>query len=112
MSRGFTKEELERAISEVVTCAFTSRFGMDNLFLQISSVQLDRPLTYLLWAKNVRLFIKAHGLEGFLTGAKSQPPMGDTAFVQWESENSLVMAWLINSMVLSIAQGMSLFEIA
>ena len=60
----------------------------------------------------MRLFIKARGLEGFLTGAKTQPLTGDTTFVQWESENSLVMAWLINSMVPSVAQGMSFFETA
>ena len=70
MSGSFTKEELEKAISEVVTRASTSRSGIDNPSLQISSVRLNRPLTYLLWARNVQLFIKAYNLEGFLTGAK------------------------------------------
>ena len=91
MLGGFTKE-LEKAISEVVTRVSISRIEMDNPSLQISSVRLDGPLTYLLWARNVRLFIKACSLAGFLTGTKPQPPAGDTAFVQWKSENSLVMA--------------------
>ena len=32
--------------------------------------------------------------------------------MQWELENSLVMVWLINSIVPSVAQGMSFFESA
>ena len=92
MSGSFTKEKLEKAISEVVTHASTSQSVIDNPSFQISSVRLDGSLTYLLWVRNVRLFIKAYGLEGFLIGAKPQPPTGNTVFVQWESENSLVMA--------------------
>ena len=42
--------------------------------------------------------IKGRGKMGYLTGAMTTPPLDYITYSVWEAENSIVMAWLINSM--------------
>jgi len=66
---------------------------------------------YLEWSCSCNLFIKARGLEDYITEVKShKPAVGDTNACQWELENSSVMSWLIKSMQPSIAKGYLLLE--
>jgi hypothetical protein len=88
----------------------------DNPSLNISPVKLDGS-NYLAWFRSCLLFIKARGLQGYITGDKKQPKakdpaMSDSTYNQWESENSLVMSWLINSMQPHIARGYLLLSTA
>ncbi|EXB53954.1 ATP-dependent helicase 1 [Morus notabilis] len=53
---------------------------------------------YLEWAQSVKLVIDGRGKIGHLTGEISKPVVGDPHLKKWQSENSLVIAWLINSM--------------
>ncbi|RVW61361.1 hypothetical protein CK203_032003 [Vitis vinifera] len=39
-----------------------------------------------------------------LTGATKKPPEDDPTFQNWDLEDSIVIAWLINSMELKIGQ--------
>nr|KYP62484.1 hypothetical protein KK1_017020 [Cajanus cajan] len=41
---------------------------------------------------------------GYLTGTSAAPPMTDPSYSNWDAENSIVMAWLINSMELKIGR--------
>ena len=44
------------------------------------------------------MVIKGKGKLGYLSRAISTPPKYTTDYQIWEAENSIVMAWLINSM--------------
>ena len=50
------------------------------------------------WAQSVRLVMDGKGRLGYLTGEVKQPAAGDPTEKNWKSENSLIIAWLINSM--------------
>jgi hypothetical protein len=53
---------------------------------------------YLEWAQSIKLAIDGRGKIGHLTGEISKPAAGDPNQKKWQSENSPVIAWLINSM--------------
>lgn len=44
------------------------------------------------------MFIRGRGKISYLTGAMVAPKEDDPTFQTWDSENSMVMTWLINSM--------------
>lgn len=90
--------------SKVVVSSKLSAPVNDNPSLQISPIKLDGQ-NYLAWSRSCLLFIKARGLYDYITGRKKRPAEEDPLLGQWESENSLVMSWLINSMQPAIARG-------
>ena len=53
---------------------------------------------YLEWAQSVKLAIDGRGKMGHLTREISKHATGDPNLKKWQSKNSLVIAWLINSM--------------
>ena len=53
---------------------------------------------YLKWAQSMKLTIDGKGKLRYLTGEVTQPIANDLSLKKWQSENSLVIAWLINSM--------------
>lgn len=69
----------------------------DNPSLQFSLIKFDGT-NYLVWSRSCLLFIKARGLYGYITGTTTKPDTSSSDFTKWDSENSLVMSWLINSM--------------
>ena len=83
----------------------------DNPSLQISPIKLDGT-NYLAWSRSCLLFIKARGMQGYITGASKKPAANDDNFNQWDSENSLVMSWLINSMQPQISKTYLLLDTA
>ncbi|GAA0163686.1 hypothetical protein LIER_39642 [Lithospermum erythrorhizon] len=48
--------------------------------------------------KSVQLVICGRGKWGYITGSICKPSEDESRFLVWEAENSIVMAWLINSM--------------
>ncbi|KAH0641070.1 hypothetical protein KY290_036685 [Solanum tuberosum] len=64
---------------------------------QLTSHRLNGK-NYLEWAQSVKLAIDGRGKLGHLTGETKKPGVGDPKMNSWRSENSLVIAWLINSM--------------
>ena len=71
--------------------------------LQISNLKLNGR-NYLEWSQSVKLAIDGRGKLGHLTGEVTAPDPTDSQFRTWRSENSLVMAWLLNSMEPTIAK--------
>lgn len=59
---------------------------------------------YLEWSQSVKLAIDGCGKLGCLTGEITKPAATDPGFNLRSSENSLVMAWLLNSMEVAIAK--------
>lgn len=55
---------------------------------------------YLKWSQMVRKFLKGRGKLGHLLG--NGPKQGDPKFDAWDEQDSMVMSWLWNSMVLEI----------
>ena len=53
---------------------------------------------YVAWAQSVKLVIDGKGKLGHLTGELVRPADGDPGLPAWKSINSMVIAWLINSM--------------
>ena len=52
----------------------------------------------------VKLVINSWGKLGYLTGDVKKPATNDLTFLTWRSENSIVTAWLLNSMEATIAK--------
>ena len=50
------------------------------------------------------MVICGRGKLGFITGEMSAPNKTDPTYSSWVADNSIVMAWLINSMELKIGQ--------
>ena len=46
----------------------------------------------------MKLVADERGKLGYLTGEMKKPAKGDPTFRTWRSENSLITAWLLNSM--------------
>ncbi|KAK3029863.1 hypothetical protein RJ639_038297 [Escallonia herrerae] len=70
---------------------------LSQLSFQLTSHKLTGK-NYLEWAQSVKLAIDGRGKLGHLTRDVRQPAAGDPSLSAWRSENSLIIAWLINSM--------------
>ncbi|KAJ8749583.1 hypothetical protein K2173_026232 [Erythroxylum novogranatense] len=82
-----------------------------NPSLQISPVKFDGT-NYLTWSRSCLLFIKARGLQVYITDDSKRLDVNTSDYNQWESENSLVMSWLINSIKPEIARTYLLLDTA
>ena len=69
----------------------------ENHSLQITQHKLDGT-NYLEWSQSVLLVIRGKGKLDYLTGDKPKPAATEPTYQTWVSENSMVMAWLVNSM--------------
>lgn len=74
-----------------------SIYSHDIGSLHITTHKLDGR-NYLQWAQSVKLVICGRGKLGYITGDLPIPPPNDSAYKVWQAENSIVLAWLINSM--------------
>lgn len=59
---------------------------------------------FLEWSQSVKLAIDGRGKLGYLTGEIVEPSPSEPSYSVWRSENSLIMAWLLKSMDVSIAK--------
>jgi len=75
----------------------SSTHSLDSHSLQITQHKLN-GLNFREWFQSVILVVKGRGKVGYLTGAITAPPDTAPNYNTWEAENSIVMAWLINSM--------------
>ncbi|GAV93090.1 UBN2_3 domain-containing protein, partial [Cephalotus follicularis] len=58
---------------------------------------------FLQWSQSVLLVIRGKGKIGYITGKVQQHDLNDPTYENWELNNSIVMAWLINLMELHIS---------
>ncbi|KAK3008643.1 hypothetical protein RJ639_013452 [Escallonia herrerae] len=90
------KDSSSSTTSEAVMQPATPQSYGDNS-LQITSHKLDGK-NFLQWSRSVLLVIRGRGKMGYITGEIQRPALGDSMYANWELNNSIVMAWLINSM--------------
>ena len=88
-----------------------SIYNLDNGSLNITVHKLDGK-NYLQWAQSVKLVICGRGKLGYITGDLSAPPANDLTYKVWQAENSIVLAWLINSMDSKISRRYLFFKTA
>ncbi|XP_028069354.1 uncharacterized protein LOC114271885 [Camellia sinensis] len=67
---------------------------------------------YLAWSQSLTIFLKSQGKMGYVDGRIQAPSTTDSGYDQWEITNSLIMGWLIHSMVLEISEGYLSMETA
>ena len=81
----------------------TSVESYANSSLQIIVHKLNGK-NYLEWSQYVKLVVDGRGKLGYLIGKVKKPEEKSSTFRTWRSENSLVTAWLLNSMLPFIAK--------
>ena len=72
-------------------------FQGDNTSLQITAHKLNGR-NYLQWSQSVKIVICGRGKLGYITGETKPPAQTEPTYQTWLAENSIVLAWLINSM--------------
>ena len=80
----------------------TRVLGSESHSFQITSIRLNGD-NFLRWSMSVQMSIRGKGKIGYLTGEKKALALDDAAYATWDAENSMVMAWLVNSMDEDIA---------
>lgn len=83
----------------------------DNSSLQITSHKLNGK-NYLPWSRSVEMVIRGKGRYGYLDGSTKKPVESDSFFLTWDAQNSMVMAWLINSMDEKISESFMCYTTA
>ena len=71
--------------------------SLDSHTLQITQHKLNGT-NFQEWSQSVLLVVKRKGKVGYLTGGTSMPDHEAANYEIWDAKNSIVMAWLINSM--------------
>ncbi|KAK2974112.1 hypothetical protein RJ640_025461 [Escallonia rubra] len=83
----------------------------ESSILPITGHKLN-GLNYLQWSQSVFMFISGKGKEDYLTGTIETPSKDDPSYKKWNSENHMVMSWLINTMNLEIGQNFMFYGTA
>ncbi|KAK3015319.1 hypothetical protein RJ639_006167 [Escallonia herrerae] len=85
--------------SRTLRVKIIGRDGFEKLDVRIPimSHKLDGK-NFLQWSRSVLLVIRGRGKMGYSTVEIHLPALGDSTYANWELNNSIVMAWLINSM--------------
>jgi hypothetical protein len=72
--------------------------------LMPNDVKLEGVKNYLAWSRSALRLLKANGLKGYVNGDLVEPKDKLSAeWKDWEVTNSLVVAWMLSSMVPAIA---------
>lgn len=102
-SRGsVTSEKVDRE-EEIISTMSSNRLDNNSSF-QLTMEKLNGKY-FLEWAQSIKLLIDRKGKLGYLTGKTKKPASTDVVALQkWKSENSMVTAWLVNSMKPSIGK--------
>ncbi|KAG8483038.1 hypothetical protein CXB51_021961 [Gossypium anomalum] len=96
-------EEESSTVETTTESTMTQGTEASHLSFQLTSHKLNGK-NYLEWSLSVKLAIDGHGKLGHLTGEVKQPQMGNPKMSKWRSENSMIIAWLINSMEASVGK--------
>lgn len=82
-----------------------------DLALKITTVPLNDN-NYTVWVKSASLFLCGKSKFGYVTGKIERPKVTDPAYDAWETNDKIVMSWILNSMELAIAEGVLFFDSA
>ncbi|KAK3224572.1 hypothetical protein Dsin_004434, partial [Dipteronia sinensis] len=69
----------------------------DNSYLQITSYKLNGK-NFFQWSWSVQMVIRGRGKIGYLDGSTKKPDPTDPTYTTRDTQNALVMSWLIHSM--------------
>lgn len=65
--------------------------------VRITTIRLNEG-NFQRWSQSVRMYIRGRGKIGYLTGDVKALEISDPSYGVWDAENSMIMAWLVNSM--------------
>ncbi|KAG8479486.1 hypothetical protein CXB51_029679 [Gossypium anomalum] len=82
-----------------------------NSSLLITNHRLDGK-NFLQWSQSVLMVLPGRGKIGYINGQIPRPASTDSDYATWELNNSMVMAWLINSMEGHISRTYLFFKTA
>ena len=91
------KEETSTESSSRPSLTINPTASFDNSPLQITPYKLNGR-NFLQWSRSVQMVIRGKGKIGFIDGATKRPDPTDPTYAAWDTQNALVMSWLINSM--------------
>ena len=100
---GSTESSYSAATNETEVMNTMNSNGSDNSTFQFTVEKLNGK-NFLEWAQSIKLVIDGKGKLGYLTGEMKRPSSTDASLQKWKSENSMVTAWLVNSMKPSIGK--------
>ncbi|KAE8672566.1 G patch domain-containing protein TGH [Hibiscus syriacus] len=97
----------------------TSQISPYQFDFQISDSSLS-PITsyklngnnYLPWSQSVWLYITGRRKIAYLSDSMSIPEETDPKYNTWQSENTMIMSWLINSMIPEVGENFMLYQTA
>ncbi|XP_052197933.1 uncharacterized protein LOC127804888 [Diospyros lotus] len=89
----------------------SSPISVDHHTLQITQHKLTGT-NFREWSQSVMLVMKGKGKMGYLTCGTTQPDADTSEYNTWDAENSIVMAWIINSMEPKIGRTYLFYKIA
>ena len=75
-----------------------NRINFNSLAIQITTIRLNGD-NFLHWLRSVRLYIRGQGTISYITREKTVQKLDNPFFATWNDENSMVMTWVVNSMV-------------
>src|SRR5438105_4622230 len=77
---------------------------VQKLELMLNDVKLEGIRNYLAWSRRALLLLKAKKLDGLVTGESAEPEnKSSNDWKTWDATNSLVAAWLLGSLSLTIS---------
>ncbi|XP_073113606.1 uncharacterized protein [Elaeis guineensis] len=76
------------------------------------AVKLDGLATSLQWKRSTCLLVQGRGFKGYLTDTKRKPATSEQDVAQWRIENSVVLMFLLNTMIQSVTKSVQLLETA
>ncbi|GMN47868.1 hypothetical protein TIFTF001_017034 [Ficus carica] len=94
---GNDSEAHSRASQSVSTIVPAVTVDNTSQNLQITTQKLNGK-NFLQWSCSAALVIRGKGKIAFIDGSSPRPDVDDPSYASWDSNNSLVMAWLIHSM--------------
>src|SRR3954470_15605272 len=92
------------ATSSSRTMVKSDPLRVQKIELQANDIKLECTKNYLRWSRRAMLLLKAKGLQRFVEPGCKEPSVkeGDEWKI-WDATNSVVVAWLLTSMDMSIS---------
>ena len=92
--------EISESTPSITVVSNSSKLSTSNSHshsVQITTIRLNEN-NFLRWSQSVQMYIKGRGKIGYLTDNTKEPTKMDHSYATWDVENSMIMAWLVNSM--------------